>query len=90
MPQIQIPASFRSSTEGHSAIALDGDNVAALLAGLVGRFPKLQSSLFNQAGELHSYVNLFVDGQSIRDLQLLETPVMNHQTLLILAALSGG
>jgi sulfur-carrier protein len=90
MPKVQIPAALRAHTEGCSQFEADGTSVRDLLSQLVLSYPKIRPSVLDQAGELHSYINLFVDGRNVRDLQQLETPVAAQQAVLILVALSGG
>lgn len=90
MPKIQIPAALRPHAGGLAVLEYSGESVGDLLHQLVETFPELEPRLFSQPGQIHSYVNLFVDGQSTRDLYQLDTPVAPHQTLLVLTALSGG
>jgi molybdopterin converting factor small subunit len=90
MPKIQIPATLRPQVEGLAQVEAEGETVGALLKQLGLQFPALESSLFSQTGQLHSYLNLFIDGRSIRDLKHLDTPIGPQQTLLIVTPLSGG
>jgi molybdopterin converting factor small subunit len=90
MPKIQISATLRPHVGGLAVIEVDGETVGALLQQLVWQFPELEARLFSRPGQIHSYVNLFIDGQSIRDLEQIDTPIGPQQTLLILTALSGG
>lgn len=90
MPHVQIPATLRPLTANQAAIEIDGVSVGQVLDQLIEQFPQLQPHLFAHQHRLHSYVNLFVDGESIRDLEQLDTPIGPHQTLLILPALAGG
>lgn len=90
MPQIHIPAILRAQADGQSVVSCSGQTVAELLASLVQQHPALSSSLMNQSKQLHSFINLFVDGRNIRDLNQLETLVAENQTVLIVPALAGG
>jgi molybdopterin converting factor small subunit len=44
----------------------------------------------DERGEVRPHVNVFVDGQSIRFLGGLATPLSEKNTILIVAAVSGG
>lgn len=90
MPKIQIPATLRPQLGGQSTIEIEGETVGSMLEQLVQQFPEVETRLFSLPGQIHGYINLFIDGQSIRDLQQMDTPIGPHQTLLILTALSGG
>lgn len=90
MARIHLPANLRAHTGQQSTIELDAVTVSQLIDGLIERYPDIGPFLRGESGQLHPYVNLFVDQQSVRDLNEMDTPVGPHQTLLILTALSGG
>jgi molybdopterin synthase sulfur carrier subunit len=46
--------------------------------------------LFDGAGELHKFVNIFVSDDDVRYLQGLETPVKDGDTVSIIPAVAGG
>jgi len=50
----------------------------------------VQGRLFDDAGALRVFVNVFVDEEDIRFHQGLATPVADGQTVSILPAVSGG
>jgi molybdopterin converting factor small subunit len=45
--------------------------------------------LFGDEG-LHRYVNVYVNDQDIQYLQKLDTPVGEHDTVILLPAMAGG
>lgn len=90
MARIHLPANLRTHTGNQSTIELDAVTVRQLIDGLIERYPDVGPFLRGETGQLHSYVNMFVDQQSVRDLNEMDTPIGPHQTLLILTALSGG
>jgi|LakMenEpi03Aug12_release.lakeMendotaPanAssembly.Ray.scaffolds.fasta_scaffold00145_22 molybdopterin synthase sulfur carrier subunit len=90
MPQIHIPAILRTQADGQSVVNCSGQTVGELLAHLVQQYPALLPSLMNESQQLHSFLNLFVDGRNIRDLDQLKTLVAENQTILIVPALAGG
>jgi molybdopterin converting factor small subunit len=46
--------------------------------------------LFDGAGELHKFVNIFVSDDDVRYLQGLDTPVKDGDTVSIIPAVAGG
>ena len=56
---------------------------------LVERFPPLAGQLW-AAGELASFVNVYLGGEDIRTLDGLETPVYDGETVILLPAMAGG
>ncbi len=90
MARVQLPANLRMLVGKYGALELEGQTVGELVRNLVGQYPELQNQLFGSNGQLHSYVNIFVDQQNIRELRQLDTPVEPQQTVLVLTALAGG
>jgi sulfur-carrier protein len=89
-PLVKIPASLRQYASHQASLELPGRGVAEVIAALANLHPQLQQQLFNQPEQLHSYLNIFVVKQNIRDLAGLNSAIGAEQSLLILAALSGG
>ena len=89
MANIRIPAPLRPYTEGTSTVSVAGDNVAAALASLAEQFPELRQHLYD-GDQLRSFVNLFLNKRDIGDLQGLDTPLQEGDTLLIIPSIAGG
>ena len=87
---IQIPANLRAFTAQQTNIVVVGATVAVALEHLCQQHPQLRDKLLSDAGELHSFVNVFVQGRGIRELNGLATPLSDGDTLLIVPALAGG
>ena len=46
--------------------------------------------MVTELGEVRPHINIFIDGESIRDMGGLAAPVRNGAEILILPAVSGG
>ena len=57
---------------------------------LVARHPGLREQLLTADGQLHRFVNVYLNGQDVRYLSGLETPVGERDTLIVLPAMAGG
>jgi len=90
MPIIRIPSPLRSYTEGEGLIPVSGVTVSEAMQDLVSQYPSLKKHLYNKSGELRSFVNLFVGEASIRDLQGLDTPLNDKDSVLLLPSIAGG
>ena len=80
--KIRIPPTLRPATGGEREVPGRGDNVRELLDDLTSRFPALHGQL--------EYANVYVDGEDIRTLDELETPVREGATVILLPAMAGG
>ena len=89
MAKIRIPAPLRPYTGGSGTVNVAGGDVAAALSNLGEQFPDLRQHLFD-GDDLRSFVNLYLDKQDIAELQGLDTPLKESDTLLIIPSIAGG
>jgi molybdopterin synthase sulfur carrier subunit len=90
MPIICIPAPLRHYTDGQPEVAVQGETVAVAMEDLMNIFPAFRPQLYKQDGSLRSFVNLFLEGRNIRDLQGLSTPVAPGTTIQLVPSIAGG
>ena len=88
--QIRIPAALRNATDGQAVITVTPGTVKSALAELRQRFPSLQERLLNVSGDIHPFVNLYVNEEDIRFLKGVQTPVRDGDEVVIIAAIAGG
>src|ERR671934_347360 len=89
MTNVRIPPTLREQTGGEREIAAEGETVRDLLDDLIGRFPALRSQLVEDE-ELAPFVNVYVEGEDVRTLEGLDTPVREGSTVILLPAMAGG
>ncbi|HEY1830692.1 MAG TPA: MoaD/ThiS family protein, partial [Acidimicrobiales bacterium] len=65
-------------------------SVGDALKALDAAHPGLADRLFDDAGALRRFVNVFLADEDVRFLEGLATPVANGQTLSIVPAVAGG
>jgi MoaD family protein len=87
---VRIPTQLRELSGGQSEVDVDGDTVAAVLAGLEARHPGFAHRLHDDDGSLRRFVNVFVADEDIRFLQGLDTAVKDGDTVSIVPAVAGG
>jgi len=69
---------------------VEGSTVAEVVAALDGQHPGLARYLCEDRGGLRKHVNVFVDGELVRDRAELTDAVGPTSELFIVQALSGG
>jgi sulfur-carrier protein len=89
MTTIRIPPTLRAEVGGERQVPATGSTVREVLDDLTGRFPGLRSQLFED-GEIAPFVNVYVEGEDVRTLDGLETPVSEGATVILLPAMAGG
>ncbi len=87
---IRIPANMRALADGQATINVQASQVGGALDQLLERYPDLRARLVNSSGELQSFVNVFLNDRSIRDLAGRNTELTAGDQLLIVPALAGG
>lgn len=87
-----IPSPLRELSGGRGEVRVDGSahSVADALSLLWTRCPGVRDRVITELGEVRQHVNIFVDGESIRDASGLATEVRDGAEIVILPALSGG
>ena len=90
MPTIHLPAALSGHAGGQRRVAVDGATVGKLLAALGQLHPGVGQRVLDDRGMLRRHVNVFVNGESIRYLSGMETPVSDTDEVWILPAVSGG
>lgn len=68
----------------------DADNVKLLLEDLEKEHPGIRSYLSDESGALRQHINIFIDGNLLKDRKELSDEIIGSQEVLIFQALSGG
>ena len=90
MPVLKIPIPFRSYVNGQTEVTVTGATASEAMQSLVTQFPALQPHLYNSAGRLRPFVNLFLGKDNLKDLQGLDTPLGEDDKLVIIPSIAGG
>ncbi|HEX2063178.1 MAG TPA: ubiquitin-like small modifier protein 1 [Acidimicrobiales bacterium] len=87
---VRIPTQLRNLTANTGEVAVEGSTVGEVLKALDAAHPGFGEGLFDEAGNLRRFVNVFVADEDVRFLDGLETPVQEGQTVSIVPAVAGG
>jgi len=90
MSTVFIPSVLRSNVGGVKSLEIQGDSIRAVVAALVEGHPVLGSQLLTPDGDLNRFINVYVNGQDVRYLAGLETPVAASDEVRLLPAMAGG
>jgi molybdopterin synthase sulfur carrier subunit len=86
---VRIPPTLRPEVGGERQVTAVGGTVRELLDDLTQRFPGLREQLVED-GDLAPFVNVYVEGEDVRTLDGIETPVREGSTVILLPAMAGG
>ena len=90
MSVVRIPSVLRAAAGGNKQLELSGASVGDVVEGLVAEYPSLRGQLLTDGGELNRFVNIYVNGQDVRYLDGLATPVGERDEVRLLPAMAGG
>ncbi|MBI2911617.1 MAG: MoaD/ThiS family protein [Chloroflexi bacterium] len=89
MVEVQVTAVHQKLLGGNRRVEAQGATVAEVLSDLDRRFPGVRAQIASD-GELHRFVNVYLNDEDIRYLDKLNTPLRPGDTIAILPALAGG
>ena len=87
--EINIPQFLQYLTDEMKVVYVNGGTVGDCLSDLVTQFPQLEALLFSKNGKLHSYLEVYINGESAYPEELAK-PVVNGDELHIINIIVGG
>jgi molybdopterin/thiamine biosynthesis adenylyltransferase/molybdopterin converting factor small subunit len=88
--RVYVPTSWRRFTGGAARLEHDAPDVRSLLAWLGTAHPALAREMFDASGNLHRFVNVYVNDHGIDDLQGLATSLDREDEVAVIPAMAGG
>jgi molybdopterin synthase sulfur carrier subunit len=88
--EVRVPPILRKFTTGQNAIRGEGATVAELLDNLDQQYQGLKTEIVNPDGTVRRFINIYRNGEDIRYLDRLDTPLSAGDTIAILPAIAGG
>jgi sulfur-carrier protein len=89
---VALPSALLPYAGGSAEVMLEDRyrTVGEALGALAGRHAGVMDRVMDERGEVRQHVNVFVDGDNIRFLEGLGTPVGEESTIVIVPSVSGG
>lgn len=87
--RVQIPTPLRPSAGDQATVEVTASNVGEALNKLIEVHPAMGGKLFDN-GKLRRFVNIYVNDEDIRYLELLETAIKDGDEVAIIPAVAGG
>ena len=87
---VRFTAVLQKHVNDNKEVEVQGDNISELLDDLEGQFPGFLRQLMDDKGELHQFVNIYLNDEDIRYIGGIDTAVKDGDMIDILPALAGG
>jgi sulfur-carrier protein len=92
--RVVLPGMLRDLTDGvgdvDAPVDAQGSDLATVLDRALERWPRVQSRVRDERGEIRQHVNVFVDGEDAKRAEGVHTPVGPQATVHVINAVSGG
>lgn len=92
MLRFTLPGPLHDFAGSRGEVRVEGEaaSVSEALGLLWKAAPAVHDRVMNEQGQVRPHVNIFVDGDNIRQMSGLSTPVSDGAEIIILPAVSGG
>ena len=88
--EVKIPTVFRKFTGNEATVELEPGTIADLIDQLESRYPGFKEQLMASDGQLHRFVNVYVNDEDARYLEKLDTKVSEGDKVALLPSVAGG
>jgi molybdopterin synthase sulfur carrier subunit len=88
--KVRIPSPLRGLTNDLDVVAAEGGTLAACIAGLDSAYPGIKDRICDETGEIRRFVNVFVNGDNVRDGAGEATALKPGDEVGIIPAMAGG
>jgi adenylyltransferase/sulfurtransferase len=87
---IQIPAALRAFAGGRPETPVEGATAGEAIAAFAEAYPDIRAHLYDEAGALRSFINVYVGDANIKNLDGPDTPVKDGDSVMLVPAIAGG
>ncbi|MFC2012875.1 MoaD/ThiS family protein [Chloroflexota bacterium] len=87
--KLNISPLLKHLTNGIKVIEVDGDTTGRCIDRLTEQFPAIKQTLFDDAGKLRSYIDVYLNGESAYPGELTR-PVKDGDEITVTLTIAGG
>ena len=87
---VRIPQPLRSLTGNLSTVTGEGATLEACLTHMEAAYPGIKERVMDESGQLRRFVNIYVNGDDVRFIDGLGTPLKDGDEVSIVPAVACG
>ena len=87
---VRVPAPLQKLTQNQAEVKASGATVRELIDNLAQSFPGIKERICDDTGKVRKFINIYVNAEDVRFLQMAETPLKDGDEVSIIPAIAGG
>lgn len=87
---VRVPAPLQKLTQNQAEVKADGANIKEVIDDLEKNFPGIKARICDEAGKVRKFINIYVNEEDVRFLQMDQTPLKDGDEVSIIPAIAGG
>ena len=88
--KVRVPTPLQKLTKDKDVVECNGKSVSELVDDLEKKFPGVKERLCDEKGKIRRFINIYVNDEDIRFLQMDKTPLKDGDEVSIIPAIAGG
>ena len=88
--KVQVTSVIQKVVNGNSEFEAEGSTISELIENIEDKYPGFLQQIADDSGELHRFVNIYVNDEDIRFINGKDTLLNSGDGVAFLPALSGG
>jgi molybdopterin synthase sulfur carrier subunit len=88
--KIRFSTPLQRLTQGKAEVDVKGKDIREVIKKLETMFPGIKERLYDENGNLRMFINIYVNDEDVRLLQLDRTPLKDGSEVSIVSAITGG
>ena len=87
---VRIPTPIRRVTNGEDKVTVSGETLRQTIEAMEDQYPGIKARLCDDKGDLRSFVNIYINGEDVRFLSGIDSPLNAGDEISIIPAVAGG
>ena len=87
---IEIPSALQKYVNNQKTVNVPEGTLNAAFKNLIGEFGELEQHLYDERGQIRSFVNIYVNDEDIRYAKNLDTEIKSGDIIQIVPSIAGG
>lgn len=90
MSKIIIPTPLRKFTGNTATVEVNASTIEKAFQALAGQYPEIKTHIFDDDGNIRSFMRIYLGDEDIQTLQKETTPIDENSVISIIPAIAGG